>query len=74
MQQDNHPVHSAKLITRYLVRMKVKVIPWPPTSPDLAPIENLWKQNKVVISGSRHRIRTKAEMAQAILNAWPLIP
>jgi transposase len=73
MQQDNHPVHNAKLIKKYLARMKVKVLPWPPTSPDLAPIENLWKQVKVIISGTRHRIRTKEEIGEAIVKAWPKI-
>jgi transposase len=69
MQQDNYPVHNAKLIKRYLARMKVIVFPWPPSSPDLAPIENLWKQVKVIISGTRHRIRTKVEMGEAIVKS-----
>jgi transposase len=73
MQQDNHPVHSAKLIKKYLARMKVKVLPWPPTSPDLALIKNLWKQVKVIISRTRHCIRTKEEMGEAIIKAWPKI-
>ena len=73
MQQDNHSVHSAKLIKKYLTRMKVKVLPWPPTSPDLAPIENLWKQDKVRISGRRHRIRTVKEMGDAIVSEWSKI-
>jgi hypothetical protein len=41
MQQDNHSVHKAGIAQKFLARMKVKLLPWPPSSPDLAPIENL---------------------------------
>ena len=73
MQQDNHPVHNAGIIKKYLARMKVKALPWPPSSPDLAPIENLWKQDKKIISGLRHCIRTEEEIGKEIIKAWPLI-
>lgn len=41
-QQDDAPVHTARVAQGVLVGAKVKTLPRPATSPDLNPIENLW--------------------------------
>ena len=41
-QQDNAPVHTAKVAKNALKDAEVKTLPWPAYSPDLNPIENLW--------------------------------
>ena len=41
-QQDNAPCHKARLVTETLQEAGVHVMAWPPFSPDLSPIENLW--------------------------------
>ena len=54
-QQDSDPKHTAKLIRKFFQKQKVKYMArddWPPNSPDLNPIENLWS---VVASGVRQR-------------------
>jgi transposase len=73
MQEDNAPWHTAKTIKKYLSNKKVRRMIWPPQSPDLNPIENLWKYIKDMISKEKHKVRTTAEMRQALQRIWPQI-
>jgi hypothetical protein len=47
--QDNAPGHADKLTKELLATLAVIVINWPPYSPDLNPIETLWKHMKVSV-------------------------
>ncbi|KAJ5502615.1 hypothetical protein N7463_001086 [Penicillium fimorum] len=48
-QHDNAPTHTAYVVRNALSEMNIEVMEWPPHSPDLNPIENLWALLKVKI-------------------------
>jgi transposase len=44
---DNDPKHKAAVVRRWLEKVGITVADWPPSSPDMNPIENLhkvWKE------------------------------
>ncbi|KAJ5512190.1 hypothetical protein N7463_001742 [Penicillium fimorum] len=48
-QHDNAPTHTAYVVRDALAEMQIEVMEWPPHSPDLNPIENLWALLKAKI-------------------------
>lgn len=48
-QQDNAPVHTAYIVRETLNELGFEIMEWPPYSPDLNPIENLWALLKAEI-------------------------
>lgn len=45
-QQDNVPVHTTFSTMVWLQQQRIQTLPFPPHSPDLAPIEHAWKRLK----------------------------
>ena len=60
--QDNAPVHNSILVTDFLTKMGIKIVPHPPYSPDLAPCD-FWLFLK--LRGCRYE--TIEEMKKAVM-------
>lgn len=41
-QQDNASTHTARIVREFVAELGREIMIWPPCSPDLNPIENLW--------------------------------
>lgn len=70
--QDNAPCHSAVGTQNWLRDHHVTVLPWPSTSPDLNPIENLWATLKLAVE--KRRPKTKAQLKEYLQQEWFNIP
>ena len=71
-QHDNDPKHSSKLVKDWLSANGVQVMDWPPQSPDLNPIENLFGILKRRV-GTR-RFKNKQELMNCLKSEWEAIP
>ena len=67
--QDNSPLHTSVVSKKYLESKNVKVLWWPPESPDLNHIEKVWHQLKEHLR-SEVKPRSKEELKNGIKNFW----
>ena len=66
--QDIAPCHTSKFTTEFLKRKCISVLPWPGNSPDLNPIENVWKMLKDKIATCH--LTSKVELVNKIKDIW----
>lgn len=69
---DGAPIHTANVTKFWMQDNGLKTLDWPPNSPDLNPIENLWMICKDRVQ-SKNRPRNKAEMWDTVNAAWESI-
>lgn len=63
-QQDNAPCHTSLTSIGFLSENSIEVMYWPPNSPDLNPIENIWHILKIKIG--KIIVKNKAELIDII--------
>ncbi len=71
-QQDNAKPHTAAITTAWLHSRRVRLLNWPACSPDLSPIENIWRIIKREIR--QRRPQTLQQLETYIKQEWDQIP
>lgn len=77
--QDNASIHTAHKTRRWFAEKGIIVIPWPPYSPDLNPIEHIWWVLKKLLQEHYPNLSGRGEvdievMEEALKECWTMIP
>jgi transposase len=72
-QQDNARPHTAKVAREFIEENRVRIMDWPPQSPDLNPIENLWFEVKNAVRRKPEPSNLR-ELDVLVQEAWYEIP
>ena len=68
--QDNAPLHVSIHTKTYLENKEIRVLEWPPYSPDLNPIKNVWGIMSQTIYHQGKTYTDTDDLWDAIEDAW----
>lgn len=68
LMHDGAPCHRSRQISQYLEQTGIEVLPWPGNSPDLNPIEGLWKMLKDKVCSSD--ITNRRQLTERLIQTW----
>ncbi len=71
LQHDNDPKHN-KAAKKWLKKKHIKFLEWPSQSPDLNPIENLWRELKVRVA--KRQPQNLNDLERICKDEWDKIP
>lgn len=67
-QQDGATCHTAKKNKVWMASQNIPILPWPPSSPDMSPIETLWGVMKKQLR--EYPAKTKRELRASLQRIW----
>jgi transposase len=69
-QHDNDPKHTSRRAKKWLLEHKVRVLPWPSSSPDMNPIEHVWAELNRAVRARPILPRNRDELWDALEDEW----
>ena len=66
--QDNDPEHTSVLVKNWLIKQHKKILLWLSYSPDLNPLEHLWKKLERRLNKSQSKNRQ--ELGNLLMEEW----
>lgn len=68
--QDNAPCHTARIVKDFMQERELETMSWPPQSPDMNPIENLWAIIKARRKKKYGVPTNKSSLIDQIFDIW----
>ena len=69
-QEDNAPIHTAKIAKKWKSDNNIKSLPWPAQSPDLNPIENLWDELERQVRNHKPLPKNPNDLWEILQEEW----
>lgn len=73
-QDDNAPVHRARVVQAFLQQQGIQHLDWPACSPDFNPIENIWDQIYRRVRQNHPAPQTTQQLLGYLTQEWQNLP
>lgn len=69
-QEDNAPIHTARVVKSWKQENEVDSLPWPAQSPDLNPIEHLWDELERQVRARKLLPKNRENLWEILQEEW----